>query len=65
MPTAYDLFPSPGRIVHHEDAPRLRRLLEEVAGARAAIEAGCTDPAAANFNPAAGRDDGSCLFTAL
>lgn len=54
--------PFSGSIIHHEELGKLRELRDAVRAARLHLE-GCTDPAAANFNPSATHDDGSCTYT--
>lgn len=44
------------------DPSAAARLVIEVLGAPVAAQ-GCTDQSAANYNPAAGVDDGSCIYT--
>ena len=53
--------PFVGSIAHHEELHRLRHLNEVVKYARKSLE-GCTDPSAANYDPAAKTDDGSCTY---
>ncbi|CAL8464278.1 g3813 [Coccomyxa elongata] len=53
--------PFTGSISHHEDVARLRKVYQLVQDARQQI-VGCTDPSAANYDPNATSDDGSCTF---
>ncbi|DBA72437.1 TPA: hypothetical protein ACH3X2_010468 [Trebouxia sp. C0005] len=51
-----------GKVSHHEgDVPRLRRLYKAVKETREQI-AGCMDPNAANYDPNAISDSGTCTY---
>ncbi|KAK9837236.1 hypothetical protein WJX81_000605 [Elliptochloris bilobata] len=53
--------PFSGRITHHDEVARLKKVYELVKEARQTVQ-GCTDPSAANYDPSATSDDGSCTF---
>eukprot|EP00884_Botryococcus_braunii_P005403 jgi/Botrbrau1/14864/Bobra.0326s0010.1 len=50
-----------GRIIHHEELPRLRKLYDVVKQTRENIT-GCMDPEATNYDPKAIVDSGTCTY---